>query len=89
MMMMMMMMIVMIAMRVTTIVSSDSMDALTLLLAGCKSSLTGDDYYGAYDAQNTAIANADKIGVVPVPSLNLVYTEEESYVTAEYAKEKG
>lgn len=58
-------------------------------MAGCKSSLTGDDYYGAYDAQNTAIENADKIGVVPVPSLNLVYTEEESYVTAEYAKEKG
>jgi ATP sulfurylase len=23
-------------------------------MAGCKSSLTGEDFYGAYDAQNTA-----------------------------------
>lgn len=42
-----------------------------------------------YDAQNFAIANAEKLGVMPVPSLNLVYTAEEDYVTAEYAKEKG
>jgi sulfate adenylyltransferase len=58
-------------------------------MAGCKSSLTGDDFYGAYDAQDFAKANAEAVGVKPVPSLNLVYTEEESYVTAEYAKEKG
>jgi len=58
-------------------------------MAGCKSSLDGNDFYGAYDAQNTAIANSNELGVIPVPSLNLVYTEEESYVTAEYAKEKG
>eukprot|EP01035_Chromulina_nebulosa_P018411 gene18411-24114_t len=58
-------------------------------MAGCKSSLDGNDFYGAYDAQNFAKENAHKIGVTPVPSLNLVYTEEENYVTAEYAKEKG
>jgi sulfate adenylyltransferase len=29
------------------------------------------------------------LGVTPVPSLNLVYTEEEDYVTADYAEEKG
>ena len=94
-------------------------------MAGCKSSVTGDDFYGAYDAQDFAIANSkvchtaiivyfhlwyilllyiplfqtsqvyslfptffQALGVTPVPSLNLVYTEEESYVTAEYAKEK-
>jgi sulfate adenylyltransferase len=57
-------------------------------MAGCKSSVTGDDFYGAYDAQEFAIANSKALGVTPVPSLNLVYTEEESYVTAEYAKEK-
>jgi sulfate adenylyltransferase len=57
-------------------------------MAGSKSSITGEDYYGAYDAQDTAKANADKLGVLPVPSLNLVYTEEEGYVTADEAKEK-
>lgn len=57
-------------------------------MAGCKSSVTGDDFYGAYDAQDFAIANAKALGVTPVPSLNLVYTEEESYVTADYAKDK-
>jgi len=52
-------------------------------------SCSGEDFYGAYEAQDFAIANAEKVGVVPVPSLNLVYTEEEDYTTAEYAKEKG
>jgi len=58
-------------------------------MAGSKSSITGEDYYGAYDAQDTAMANAEKLGVTPVPSLNLVYTEEAGYVTADEAKEKG
>jgi sulfate adenylyltransferase len=58
-------------------------------MAGCKSSLTGDDFYGAYDAQEFAILNKDLVNVIPVPSLNLVYTEEENYVTADYAKSKG
>jgi sulfate adenylyltransferase len=58
-------------------------------MAGSKSSLTGEDYYGAYDAQNMAIDNAERLGVTPVPSLNLVFTEEEGYTTADYAKEKG
>jgi sulfate adenylyltransferase len=58
-------------------------------MAGSKSSITGDDYYGAYDAQETAQKYAEQLGVTPVPSLNLVYTEEEGYTTAEYAKEKG
>jgi sulfate adenylyltransferase len=92
-------------------------------MAGCKSSIDGEDFYGAYDAQvhdsfylllphttshlkshqhgramngicicgwqEFAIKNAKELGVVPVPSLNLVYTEQEDYVTQEYAKEKG
>jgi sulfate adenylyltransferase len=58
-------------------------------MAGSKSSVTGDDYYGAYEAQDIANANAVKLGVTPVPSLNLVYTETEGYCTADYAKEKG
>jgi len=58
-------------------------------MAGSKSSVTGEDFYGAYDAQEFAIANSAKLGVKPVPSLDLVYTEEEGYTTAEEAKSKG
>merc|ERR1712154_207917 len=58
-------------------------------MAGSKSSVTGEDYYGAYDAQDFANLKSDALGVKPVPSLNLVYTEEEDYVTADEAKEKG
>merc|ERR1712070_1077612 len=50
-------------------------------MAGSKSSLDGEDFYGAYEAQ--------ELGVKCVPSLNLVYTEEEGYVTADVADEKG
>ena len=57
-------------------------------MAGCKSSLDGEDFYGAYDAQDIATANADKLGVTAVPSLNLVYTEEADYCTADEAKAK-
>lgn len=57
-------------------------------MAGSKSSITGEDYYGAYDAQDIANTNAEKLGVTPVPSLNLVYTEEEGYVTADEATDK-
>jgi len=58
-------------------------------MAGSKSSVTGEDYYGAYDAQDLAKEKGPELGVMPVPSLNLVYTEEEGYVTADEAKEKG
>eukprot|EP00961_Rhodomonas_salina_P155407 2092758-Rhodomonas_salina.3 len=58
-------------------------------MAGSKSSITGEDFYGAYDAQDFAKAKGPEFGMTPVPSLNLVYTEEEGYVTAEEAKEKG
>jgi len=58
-------------------------------MAGSKSSITGDDFYGPYDAQDFAKANAAELGMQTVPSLNLVHTNEEGYVTADYAKEKG
>merc|ERR1712157_294474 len=50
-------------------------------MAGSKSSVTGEDFYGAYDAQDFALENAPKLNMQTVPSLNLVYTEEEGYVT--------
>merc|ERR1711924_148138 len=45
-------------------------------------------FYGAYDAQDFALENGPKMGMQAVPSLNLVYTDEEGYVTAEEAKEQ-
>ncbi|MEB3271299.1 MAG: sulfate adenylyltransferase [Synechococcus sp.] len=58
-------------------------------MAGCKSSLTGDDFYGPYEAQDFARDLAPELGMETVPSLNLVYTEEEGYVTAEHAQARG
>ncbi len=56
-------------------------------MAGCKSSLTGEDFYGPYDAQNFANKCADELMMQTVPSKNLVYTKEKGYITAEEAKE--
>ena len=58
-------------------------------MAGCKSSLSGDDFYGPYAAQDFARDQASELGMETVPSLNLVYTEEEGYVTAEHAEARG
>ena len=58
-------------------------------MAGCKSSLSGDDFYGPYDAQNFAQECALELAMETVPSLNLVFTEEEGYVTAEHAEARG
>ena len=58
-------------------------------MAGCKSSLSGDDFYGPYDAQNFARECAEELAMETVPSLNLVFTDEEGYVTAEHAEARG
>ena len=58
-------------------------------MAGCKSSLTGEDFYGAYDAQNLAIEHANELGMQTVPSLNVVFTEEKGYLTADVAEKEG
>ncbi|GMI49295.1 hypothetical protein TrCOL_g5196 [Triparma columacea] len=58
-------------------------------MAGSKSSVTGDDFYGAYDAQDLLKEKGPELGIKAVPSLNLVYTEEEGYVTADEAAERG
>jgi len=61
-------------------------------MAGSKSSVDGEDFYGAFEAQDFAKANAEALGVTPVPSLNLVCTGDETsfeYITADDAKAKG
>ncbi len=44
-------------------------------MAGCKSTITGKDFYGAYEAQEMANANCSELGMQTVPSLNITYTE--------------
>ncbi len=56
-------------------------------MAGCKSSTTGEDFYGPYDAQDFANKCASELMMQTVPSKNLVYTSEKGYITAEEAKE--
>ena len=56
-------------------------------MAGCKSSSTGEDFYGPYDAQNFANKCAEELMMQTVPSKSLVYTKEKGYITAEEAKE--
>jgi len=58
-------------------------------MAGSKSCLDGEDFYGAYDAQDLANSKSAELGMTTVPSLNLCYTEEEGYVTADEADAKG
>eukprot|EP00192_Tetraselmis_astigmatica_P012765 CAMPEP_0117650560 /NCGR_PEP_ID=MMETSP0804-20121206/1605_1 /TAXON_ID=1074897 /ORGANISM="Tetraselmis astigmatica, Strain CCMP880" /LENGTH=426 /DNA_ID=CAMNT_0005456441 /DNA_START=215 /DNA_END=1496 /DNA_ORIENTATION=- len=58
-------------------------------MAGSKSSLTGEDFYGPYEAQDLAKKHSAELGVDTVPSLNVVYTAEEGYVTADVASAKG
>ena len=55
-------------------------------MAGCKSSSTGEDFYGPYEAQNFANKCADELMMQTVPSKNLVYTKEKGYITDEEAK---
>ena len=58
-------------------------------MAGSKSSITAEDFYGPYDAQNFAKEISTELGMKTVPSLNLVYTKEDGYITADVAEKKG
>ena len=58
-------------------------------MAGCKSSSTGEDFYGPYDAQNFAKECTSELNMEIVPSKNLVYTKEKGYITAEEASKNN
>nr|QKY15288.1 ATP-sulfurylase (APS) [Polytomella parva] len=58
-------------------------------MAGCKSSLTGEDFYGVYDAQQMALSVAKELGMQVVPSADVVFTEEKGYVVVDEAKKDG
>jgi sulfate adenylyltransferase len=58
-------------------------------MAGSKSSLTGEDFYGMYDAQLAARSAAEELGMRTVASQDVVYTEEKGYVEVGVAKKEG
>merc|ERR1719247_3006711 len=58
-------------------------------MAGSKSSVDGEDFYGAFEAQDFAKANAEELGVTPVPSLNLVCTGDDKEKGLEVKKLSG
>jgi ATP sulfurylase len=57
-------------------------------MAGSKSSLTGQDFYGMYDAQEAATAAAAELGMKTVTSQDVFYTDEKGYVEAPVAKQE-
>jgi len=56
-------------------------------MAGCKSTLTAEDFYGPYDAQDFAKKYQRELGVTVVPFKQLVYTEERGFVDEDEAKQ--
>merc|ERR1711865_1258976 len=58
-------------------------------MAGSKSCLDGEDFYGAFDAQEFAMKHGPELNMKLVPSANLVYTAEEGYILADAVKLSG
>jgi len=58
-------------------------------MAGSKSCLDGEDFYGAFDAQEFAMKHGPELNMKLVPSANLVYTKEAGYILADDAKAQG
>merc|ERR1719499_168936 len=59
-------------------------------MAGTKSTVTGDDFYGPYDAQETGKKFSGELGVTVTHYENMVYVgPEEGYVQESIAKKQG
>jgi len=59
-------------------------------MAGTKSTLDGEDFYGAYDAQEIGKKYSSELGVTVLHYENMVYAgEEEGYVQESEAKKRG
>merc|ERR1711866_25791 len=63
-------------------------------MAGTKSTLTSDDFYGAYEAQDMAKKHMDELDMKVVDYPNMVYVGEKDgnargYISDKAAKEKG
>lgn len=58
-------------------------------MAGTKSTLTGEDFYGEFDAQKFAKKHADELGVQVVAYENIVHTKEKGFLPESEAKKAG
>jgi len=59
-------------------------------MAGTKSTIDGEDFYGAYDAQETGKKYSSELGVTVTHYENMVYVgPEEGYVQESVAKKQG
>merc|ERR1712039_248173 len=62
-------------------------------MAGTKSTMTSDDFYGAYDAQDMGKKHSDELSVTVVDYPNMVYVgaegNERGYISDTEAKAKG
>lgn len=59
-------------------------------MAGTKSTITGDDFYGAYDAQEMGKKHSAELGVTLTHYENMVYVgPEEGYIQESEAKKRG
>merc|ERR1711920_801436 len=59
-------------------------------MAGTKSTITGDDFYGAYDAQEIGKKFSAELGVTVAHYENMVYVgQEERYIQESAAKKRG
>eukprot|EP00930_Biecheleria_cincta_P078272 TRINITY_DN6569_c0_g1_i1.p2 TRINITY_DN6569_c0_g1~~TRINITY_DN6569_c0_g1_i1.p2 ORF type:complete len:110 (+),score=28.26 TRINITY_DN6569_c0_g1_i1:24-332(+) len=59
-------------------------------MAGTKSTITGDDFYGPYDAQETGKKFEMELGMTVTHYENMVYVgPEEGYVQESQAKKDG
>jgi sulfate adenylyltransferase len=59
-------------------------------MAGTKSTITGDDFYGPYDAQEMGKKHSEELGVTVTSYENMVYVgPEEGYIQESVAKSRG
>merc|ERR1711976_435322 len=58
-------------------------------MAGTKSTITGDDFYGAYDAQETGKKHSAELGVTVTHYENMVYVARGGLCPGERGQEAG
>merc|ERR1719327_1240520 len=58
-------------------------------MAGTKSTITGDDFYGPYDAQDMGKKYSEELGMKVTHYENMVYIGEDGYVEESVAKKRG
>mmetsp|Transcript_36709 Transcript_36709/g.87874 ORF Transcript_36709/g.87874 Transcript_36709/m.87874 type:complete len:146 (-) Transcript_36709:146-583(-) len=58
-------------------------------MAGTKSTLTGEDFYGEFEAQEFAKDHADELGIQVLAYENIVHTAERGFLPESEVKDSG